>query len=118
MGSWTDWRKIADRRAWYDQALDWNGPACYELAIAGPHGGDLRIVYVGETANERTRVADYARSGSHLAEIIDDHLRRGWSLFYRARATPSKVTAVRMQNQLLSKFVYDWNIQLNAETKH
>ena len=107
MGSWTKWRKIANRLIWYDEALDWDGPACYELAIAGPRGGDLRTVYVGETANERSRVAAYARSGSHLAEIIGDHLRRGWCLFYRARAMASKAAAVRMQNQLLKKFDYD-----------
>ena len=113
--AWTRWRKIADRRHWFPEALDWNGPACYELALAGPRGGDLRIVYVGETVNEHSRVVAYASRGSHLAEIIASHLRRGWCLFYRAQAKVSKAEAVRMQNSLLADYDYDWNILLNRK---
>jgi hypothetical protein len=113
MGEWTNWRKIADRTSWYDDALDWDGPACYQLGIAGPRGGGLRIVYVGETVSERRRVIAYASHGSHLAEIIDWHLRQGWNLFYRAQLKKSKQAAVKMQNRLLATFEYDWNIQLN-----
>jgi hypothetical protein len=114
MSAWTRWRKIADCRQWYDDRLDWDGPACYELAIGGPRGGKLQIVYVGETINERKRVAAYAAHGSHLAEIVAWHLKRGWHLFYRAQAKVSKQHAIRMQNSLLAKFDYDWNIQLNS----
>jgi len=110
---WTQWRKVADKGGWYDEELDWDGPACYELALAGPRGGDLRQVYVGETRNERRRVAAYARSGSHLSQIVNQHLRDGWTLWYRARATKSKAAAKAMQNRLLKRFKYDWNIQLN-----
>ena len=75
---WTAWRRIAEHGHWYDDALDWDGPACYELAVAGPRGGNLHIVYVGETQNEKKRVANYARTGSHLSTIIHDHLRDSW----------------------------------------
>jgi hypothetical protein len=111
---WTSWRKIADRSQWYPEQLDWEGPACYELAIAGPRGGDLRIVYVGETSNERQRAVAYASHGSHLSEIIHAHLRRGWHLFYRAWGASSKAAAVRMQDNLLMKWDYDWNLKLNT----
>ena len=111
---WTNWRLIANQTEWFQEALDWDGPACHELAIAGPRGGDLRIVYVGETVNERRRVATYARTGSHLSEIVDDHLRRGSCLWYRAQVASSKTAAVAMQNRLLGRFDYDWNIQLNG----
>jgi hypothetical protein len=111
---WTNWRKIADRYEWYDDELEWDGPACYELAIAGPRGGDLRPVYVGETSNEGRRVASYARSGSHLSEIVDEHLRCGWTLWYRAQAAPTKAAAIAMQDRLLDRFGYDWNLQLNS----
>jgi len=114
MAGWTDWRLIANAEEWFDDELDWDGPACYELAIAGPRGGDLRIVYVGETTNERKRVATYARSGSHLADIIAEHLDDGWSLYYRAQATPTKAAAKRMQDSLLSHHEYDWNVLLNS----
>ena len=117
MARWTRWRHIAEHGHWHDDELDWDGPACYELAVAGPRGGDLRIVYVGETLNEKKRVANYARSGSHLAKIIQDHLRDGWHLYYRARAADSKASAVQMQNNLLLKYNYDWNISLNTWAK-
>jgi len=113
MSRWTHWRKIADRRSWYDDSLDWDGPACYELATAGPRGGNLRIVYVGETSNEKSRVIAYASHGSHLAEVVDWHLRRGWCLFYHAQLKRSKQAAVETQDRLLAMFDYDWNIRLN-----
>jgi hypothetical protein len=113
--AWTRWRKIAQGRHFFSEELDWDGPACYELALAGPRGGNLRIVYVGETVNERSRVIAYASHGSHLSKIIANHLRRGWCLFYRAQAKGSKFEAVCMQNSLLSKFDYDWNILLNGK---
>jgi hypothetical protein len=105
---------IATPQEWFPEALDWDGPACYELAIAGPRGGDLRIVYVGETVNEEQRVAAYARSGSHLAPIIASHLRKGWLLYYRAQAMPSKAAAKQTQDSLLAQYDYDWNLQLQA----
>src|SRR5438477_13024542 len=39
VSSWTSWRRIANRREWFDDALDWDGPACYELGLGGPRGG-------------------------------------------------------------------------------
>jgi len=114
VSSWTSWRRIANRREWFDDALDWDGPACYELGLGGPRGGVRHIVYVGETSNERTRVIAYARSGSHLARIIATHLRDGWVLYYRAQSKASKAAAVRMQNSLLGRHRYDWNILLNG----
>jgi hypothetical protein len=111
MGAWTPWRKIADRLNWYSGDLDWDGPACYELAIGGRRGGNLAIVYVGETGNEGTRISGYASHGSHLSRIIDVHLRGGWSLFYRAQIKDSKGVAKRMQDTLLQTFDYPWNRQ-------
>ena len=115
MSTWTQWRKVADRNHWYDDALDWDGPACYELAIGGPRGGNLRIVYVGETISESRRVIAYASYGSHLSKIIEWHLKQGWHLHYRAQTKNSKREAVRMQNNLLAELDYDWNIQLNGK---
>ncbi len=115
MGRWTNWRLIADKKYWYDDELDWDGPVCYELAIAGPRGGDLRIVYVGESSNEKYRIASYARSGSHLSEIIDWHLKEGWYLYYRGYTCNLKREAMEMQNKILADYKYDWNIQLNPE---
>jgi hypothetical protein len=109
MSRWTGVRKIADQHAWYSDCFDHDGPACYELILAGPRGGSLRIVYVGETGNERTRLTCYARNGSHLSKLIDWHLARGWTLYYRAQATVSKNAAKRMQDNRLARYFYPWN---------
>lgn len=74
MNRWTRWRKIADRKYSYPVKSYWNGPACYELAIAGPRGGRLKIVYVGETNNLVGRMEEYADRGSHLNKIINKNL--------------------------------------------
>src|SRR5260370_24264082 len=115
MGQWTTARPIAFKGDWYDDSFDYNGPACYELGTGGPRGGNRHWHYVGETSNERARISCYARSGAHLPEIIDWHLRQGWHLYYRSRAFSSKKLAKQMQDNLLSRCKYDWNKMLNAD---
>ena len=112
---WTNWRKIADKDYWYDEELDHEGAACYELAIGGPRGGNMEIKYVGETKNEKERIGAYASHGSHISEIIDEHLGRGFTLYYHAQDKKTKAAAKKMQDNLLSKHYYDWNIQLNVD---
>jgi hypothetical protein len=112
---WTDWRLIAESHEWFASTFNHDGPACYELSIAGPRGGDRRTVYVGETKSESTRIAAYASHGSHLSAIIDAHLREGWTLWYRGVACNSKAAAKRMQDNLLTEYDYPWNLQLNSD---
>jgi hypothetical protein len=68
---------------------------------------------VGETQNERERMREYARHGSHLSDIIDRHLNDGWCLYYRGWMLRSKKAAVAMQNRLLDQYKYDWNLTSN-----
>lgn len=109
MGRWSELRKIADENFWYPQSLNYEGPACYELVIAGTRKGNAKIVYVGETKNEKCRITSHARRSSHLSEIIEWHLAQGWHLYYRSQALPTKEMAFQMQNRLLSKRYYPWN---------
>jgi len=109
MSNWTAWRKLANKKNWYNNEFDYDGPACYELGIGGPRGGNIQPVYVGETANERIRLSSYACHGSHLSAFIDKCLQQGYTLFYRAQALNSKRAAKNMQDNLLKKFLYDWN---------
>jgi len=113
MGQWTRPRLIADRATWFDDFLDYDGPVCYELGTGGPRGGAIQWHYVGETNNERRRMSDYGRRGSHLSKVIDWHLRQGWHLYYRARVCGTKRLAKIMQDNLLNRFEYDWNRKLN-----
>jgi len=109
MSRWTELIKIADENFWYPQDLYYDGPACYQLVIAGTRKGNARIVYVGETQNERCRITAHARRSSHLSEIIDWHLAEGWHLYYRSQALLTKQMAFEMQNRLLSKHYFPWN---------
>lgn len=111
--SWTDWRLLARKGEWFDDGFDYEDAACYELGTGGPRGGRIEPHYVGETGNERARMRQYACHGSHLSEIIDWHLKQGWSLYYRGWMLPSKEAAVKMQNRLLAQHKYDWNLVLN-----
>jgi hypothetical protein len=113
--AWTTWRLLANRKDWFDDRFDYEGPACYELGTGGPRGGAIQAHYIGETKNECSRMECYARHGSHLSDIIDDHLERGWCLYYRGMSCASKKAAVAMQDRMLAKFKYDWNYLLNLD---
>lgn len=115
MGTWTKPRLVATSDTYYSEIFDHHGPACYELIVAGPRGGNVRHMYVGETDNERRRIACYGRSGSHLAELINQELALGNALYYRAHAFPTKELAKRRQNRLLAKWNYPWNKILNGD---
>lgn len=112
MGRWTEWKKLAEGQHWYNNVLPGSEPGCYELAIGGPRRGGLEITYVGESGNLRQRLARYGCSGSHLAELITDHLDGGWSLFFRIQRKPCKEIAVEMQDRRLRSYEYPWNRRL------
>jgi len=112
--SWTGWRKLAEKDVWFDDHFDYDGPTCYELAIRGPRGGQHTTVYCGHSQNEDKRMLDYGSNGSHLSEIIAQHLKDGWHLYYRGWCCNSKKEAAAMERRRLDERDYDWNIQLNC----
>lgn len=115
MSRWTEWRKIAEGKLWSPEVIDHCGPACYELGIGGPRSRKtIMPIYVGETDNEKRRVTYHARLGGHIGRELSDALRKGFSLYYRAQALPTKSAAKRMQDRLLagaSKDDYPLNVQ-------
>lgn len=112
---WTKWRKLAEGIHWHDDIFDWDGPACYELALAGPRGGSLKIMYVGETDNEKRRMTQYGSYGSHIKEEIKKGIRDRWTLWYRAQSFQTKKQAKAFQDNLLKKHNYPWNTINNVE---
>jgi GIY-YIG domain-containing protein len=110
--SWTKPRLIAQRKIWFSDLLDHDGPACYEIGTGGPRGGRIEWHYVGETNNEWRRMSTYGQSGSHLSKLIDWHIREGWSIYYRAISCESKSEAKQTQDNLLRRYEYDWNQRL------
>ena len=99
---------IANRLEWYDAEFDYDGPACYELGT-GHSRTQVTVRYVGETSNEKARITLYARGGSHISHHIDSWLRKGYNLYYRGMALPSKKAAKELQDRLLEGYDYDWN---------
>jgi hypothetical protein len=117
MGRWTDWMKIADENKCFLDDLKHDGPACYELGVRKNFLGvfrDIEIMYVGETSNEKKRITAYAVDGSHLADLIEDYLDSGYSLYYRAQAKANKKEAKNMQDSLLLSYEYEWNVHNNV----
>jgi hypothetical protein len=70
LAGWTNWRKLADRKYWYDHESDHDGPACYELGFGGPNYGDIRTVYVGA----RPRKSRIPNSNQEFAAPPPHHL--------------------------------------------
>lgn len=103
MSKWTKWRKIAEGKQWFPEVTDHCGPACYHLGIGSRRArSNIMPIYVGETDNEERRVSGYAHHGWHIARGINDALLRGFSLYYRAQALPTKSAAKLMQDRLLA----------------
>lgn len=106
---WTRPRLLAYKNEWFDDSLDHEGPACYEIGTGGPRSGNIEWHYVGETVNETQRMTQYGSDGSHLSKMINWHLKQGWHIWYRACACRTKDAAKRMQDNLLARWEYDWN---------
>ena len=86
-------------------------------------GQPNRVVYVGSTCRGkagalRNRILEYCRNGSHKEDLINDALRRGYELWVRVKVSQAlddcKANAERMENELLAKYNYAWNIRNNA----
>jgi hypothetical protein len=100
---WTEWRKIAEGKHWFPEAIDYRGPACYELGIREPGSrSGILPIYVGETDNERRRVTYHARLKGLTGQKLSDALRHGFTIYERAQKLPSKSLAKRMQDRLLA----------------
>lgn len=111
----TEWRKIADRKNYYTDKLDHDGPSVYEIGIR--KRGKIKIMGVGETKNEERRMKEYGSYGSHWSKKIGKALNEGHEIYYRSQRKQSKKKAKKTQDNLLRKFCYPWNTQLNNNCK-
>ena len=85
-----------------------------------------RVVYVGSTCRGKTgalreRILEYCRNGSHKKDLINDALRKGYELWVRVKISLARQKcredAERMENELLAKYNYAWNIRNNAAVR-
>lgn len=116
MGKWSNWKKIAKGDNYFIDDLNYKGPSCYELSIRKwIYFDENKRMYVGETNNEKSRIYKYAHDGSHISHFIEEVLENGYALFYRSQKKKTKADAKKMQDNLLKKFNYPWNTQLNTD---
>lgn len=114
MNNWSEWILIADAKNAYLGEIDDEDAACYELGLFDDESEEISPVYVGETCNLLQRISSYAEHGSHLWEIIDDHLDDGFDLYVRFKLFYTKENAQEYEMKMLRKYDYDWNIKNNS----
>jgi hypothetical protein len=92
----------------------------YEWKVEGTETQQpTKEVYVGSTCRGKPgalqdRIMEYCSNGSHKSELIDDALEKGYELWARVKPSGrSKVRAEDLENDLLSKYNYAWNIRDN-----
>lgn len=86
------------------------------------HGQAIhKVVYVGSTCPRqgnfprlRSRILDYCIHGNHKKELINDALNRGYELSVRYKEAANVEEATGLENELLKKYNYAWNIRNNA----
>ena len=93
----------------------------YEWRAVKPNGDGPKVVYVGSTCREkpgslRVRILEYCNNGSHKEDLINEALERQYELEVRVKPTgaQARVAAEEMENELLEKYDYAWNIRNNG----
>lgn len=105
------------------QAKQWVDNLCgiYEWRVTKFEGTDPRVVYVGSTCprsrsprqSMRNRIVAYTTNGNHKRELINEALRRGYELWVRFKLTKDENEAMAMEDALLARYDYAWNIRNN-----
>lgn len=99
----------------------------YEWKAVGTfHGQPDHVVYIGSTCRSkpgalRHRILEYCTNGSHNKELINEALNRGYELWVRVKIVnewlPSKEDAEDMENDLLDRYDYAWNVRNNGRIR-
>ena len=98
--SWTIWRKLAEDDEYFE--VDYHRPACYQLAIGGSRGGNIRIKYVGYSNDLKERMRSYGNHGSNIAGEIDHAIEEGDSIFYRYKKCTTENQAWECEQRQLA----------------
>lgn len=86
-------------------------------------GQPKRVVYVGSTCTRgrrgpfhrlQNRILGYCSTGNHKTALINDALRRGYTLEVRYKVANDEEDAKTQENELLEKYNYAWNIRKNG----
>lgn len=94
----------------------------YEFYPDGRSRPSLRVVYVGSTCRRnhqqcqpmQNRIVAYTSTGNHKKDLINAALERGWELWVRFKNATDEDQAKAMENALLGRYNYAWNIRNNG----
>lgn len=81
------------------------------------------VVYIGSTFTAhpelslRDKIKEYCTHGSHKADLINDALTKGYELWFRVKSAPDRQTAEDLENELLDRYDYAWNVRGNGELR-
>lgn len=80
-----------------------------------------QVVYVGSTCTRRgtfhwlqNRILGYCSTGNHKKDLINEALKRGYTLEVRYKEANDEEDAKTKENELLAKYNYAWNIRNNG----
>ncbi|XP_044181607.1 uncharacterized protein LOC122962524 [Acropora millepora] len=94
----------------------------YEFYQDGRSRSSRRVVYVGSTCRRnhqecqpmQNRIVAYTSTGNHKKDLINAALERGWELWVRFKNATDEDQAKAMENALLGRYNYAWNIRNNG----
>ena len=93
----------------------------YEFYQDGRSRSSRRVVYVGSSCRGnhvclpmRNRIVAYTSTGNHKRDLINAALERGWELWVRFKNATDENEAKAMENALLRRYNYAWNIRNNG----
>lgn len=100
------------------------------MAVGTFEGQPDHVVYVGSTCRRkpgglRHRILEYCTHGSHKKELINIALLHGYELWVRVKIVKgkhcsreeTKRKAEKMENDLLNRYDYAWNIRNNGQMR-
>ena len=80
-----------------------------------------QVVYVGSTCRRhgtfhwlQNRILGYCSTGNHKKDLINEALKRGYTLEVRYKEANDEEDAKTKENELLAKYNYAWNIRNNG----
>lgn len=106
-----------------ERAFPYKARKCgiYEWKVEKP-GGRSAVVYVGSTCRGkpgslRDRINEYCNDGSHKSKLINDALRRGYSLSVRVKPARPSENVEELEKAFLDRYDYPWNKDRNGDIR-
>lgn len=97
----------------------------YEWRATKHRGAAPIVVYLGSTCPRdrgqwqrmQSRIVQYSTDGNHKTDNINNALKNGYELWVRFKPAIDEEEAKRMENDLLARYDYAWNIRENGDQR-